>query len=138
MNEERERRGWPKYANPRNAAAGTVRVLEPNITAQRRLDFYAYFLLRRWASVLRQQSDSLEALAKAGFKVNPNRKLLRTIDDVLGVHQRRWEEQRDKLPLRDRRRRHEGELARTAARAWASPARLRAGRSRISTRRARA
>ncbi len=45
MNEEREEKGLPKFANPRNATAGTVRTLEPNVTAQRRLDFFAYGLL---------------------------------------------------------------------------------------------
>src|ERR1035437_5744890 len=44
MNDEREQQGLPKFANPRNATAGTVRVLEPNITAQRRLDFFSYAL----------------------------------------------------------------------------------------------
>ena len=47
MNEEREQQGLPKFANPRNATAGTVRVLEPNITAQRRLDFFSYALFRK-------------------------------------------------------------------------------------------
>ena len=46
MNEEREAAGMAPAANPRNAAAGTIRTLEPNIVAQRRLDFYAYFLLQ--------------------------------------------------------------------------------------------
>src|SRR5512133_4338948 len=97
MNEDRERAGLPKYANPRNAAAGTVRVLEPNITAQRRLDFYAYFLLVDGKVFFEKQWDSLEALAKAGFKVNPNRKLLRSMDDVWEFISK-MEALRDKLP----------------------------------------
>ncbi len=51
MNEEREAAGLAAAANPRNAAAGTIRTLEPNIVAQRRLDFYAYFLIARWRAV---------------------------------------------------------------------------------------
>jgi DNA ligase (NAD+) len=97
MNEDRERAGLAKYANPRNAAAGTVRVLEPNITAQRRLDFYAYFLLVDGRVFFEKQWDSLEALAKAGFKVNPNRKLLRSMDDVWEFIVK-MEALRDKLP----------------------------------------
>jgi DNA ligase (NAD+) len=97
MNEDRERAGLSKYANPRNAAAGTVRVLEPNITAQRRLDFYAYFLLVDGKVYFDKQWDSLEALAKAGFKVNPNRKLLRSMDDVWEFITK-MEALRDKLP----------------------------------------
>jgi len=97
MNEDRERAGLSKYANPRNAAAGTVRVLEPNITAQRRLDFYAYFLLVDGKVFFEKQWDSLEALAKAGFKVNPNRKLLRSMDDVWEFISK-MEALRDKLP----------------------------------------
>ncbi len=99
MNEDRERAGLSKYANPRNAAAGTVRVLEPNITAQRRLDFYAYFLLVDGKVYFEKQWDSLEALAKAGFKVNPNRRLLKSVEDVWEFITK-FEEQRDKLPYK--------------------------------------
>jgi DNA ligase (NAD+) len=82
MNEERDRQGLSRFANPRNAAAGSVRVLEPNITAQRRLDFYAYFLMRDGQMLFDTQWDALDALAEAGFKVNQHRKLVDGIDEV--------------------------------------------------------
>ena len=82
MNEDREAQGLSKFANPRNAAAGAVRVLEPNITAQRRLDFYSYFLLVNGRVASDEQWQALESLAAAGFKVNENRKLARGIDEV--------------------------------------------------------
>jgi DNA ligase (NAD+) len=97
MNEERERQGLARFANPRNAGAGAVRVLDPNITALRRLDFYAYFLLINGRIAARQQWDNLEALAAAGFKVNPHRKLARNIDEVWKFISH-WEQQRDSLP----------------------------------------
>lgn len=97
MNEEREKQGLSKFANPRNAAAGAVRVLEPNITAQRRLDFYAYFLLVDGRVHIEQQSDALDTLVKLGFKVNPNRAVFKTIDEVLAFI-RAKEEGREKLP----------------------------------------
>src|SRR5690349_16472335 len=59
MNEERERANLSRFANPRNAAAGAVRVLEPNITAQRRLDFYAYSLLVEGRTYFDQHSETL-------------------------------------------------------------------------------
>ena len=73
MNEQREEAGLPPFANPRNAAAGAVRVLEPNITAQRRLDFYSYFLLKDGRAARASQWEALESLSAAGFKVNPHR-----------------------------------------------------------------
>ncbi|HZU23325.1 MAG TPA: NAD-dependent DNA ligase LigA [Terriglobales bacterium] len=97
MNEERERQGLAKFANPRNAAAGAVRVLDPAITAQRRLDFYAYFLLAGGRYFFKTHAESLEALTAAGFKVNPNWKLLHHIDDVADFITK-WEEKRDSLP----------------------------------------
>ncbi len=84
LNEEREAAGQAPAANPRNAAAGTIRTLEPNIVAQRRLDLYAYFLLDPHGEpLLPQQSDALEALRGAGFRVNPHLRTVSTIDEVL-------------------------------------------------------
>ncbi len=97
MNEEREQQGLPRFANPRNAAAGAVRVLEPNITAQRRLDFYAYFLMRDGQMLFDSQWHALDALAKAGFKVNPHRKLVHGIDEVWDFINQ-FESRRENLP----------------------------------------
>ncbi len=89
LNEERERAGQTPAANPRNAAAGTIRTVEPSIVAQRRLDFYAYFLLRdkvvAEASdfLLPSQSEALHALHAAGFRTNPNARTVDSIDEVL-------------------------------------------------------
>jgi len=83
LNEEREANGQTPAANPRNAAAGTIRTLEPNIVAQRRLDFYAYFLLQDGETLLRSQSETLEALRGAGFRVNPYAKTVKDIDAVV-------------------------------------------------------
>jgi len=96
MNEEREKLQQTKFANPRNAAAGAIRVLEPNIVAQRRLDFYAYFLLRDGRAVFDRHSAALAALTAAGFKVNPNWAKVRDIDGVLAFL-RNWEGQRERL-----------------------------------------
>jgi DNA ligase (NAD+) len=97
MNEERERQGLAKFANPRNATAGTVRQLDASVTAQRRLEYFAYFLLAKGRAFVARHSDSLDALVKAGFKVNPNRKRARNIEEVWAFIQS-WEEKRDSLP----------------------------------------
>ncbi len=97
MNEDRERQGLSKFANPRNAAAGAVRVLEPNITASRRLDFYSYFLLVEGRVHIDSQWDALEILAKAGFKVNPRRRLARSFDEMWNFISQ-TEAVRDSLP----------------------------------------
>ncbi|MFY9747526.1 MAG: NAD-dependent DNA ligase LigA [Acidobacteriaceae bacterium] len=83
-NEEREAQGLEPAANPRNYAAGTIRTLEPNIVAQRRLDFYAYFLLTATGEdLLPEQSEALDALTTIGFRVNPHREALTSIEKVL-------------------------------------------------------
>ena len=83
MNEERVAQGLAPAANPRNAAAGTIRTLEPNIVAQRRLDFYAYFLLRDGDTLLPLQSETLDALKTSGFRVNKYAKTVKNIDAVI-------------------------------------------------------
>jgi DNA ligase (NAD+) len=83
MNEEREAAGMTPAANPRSAAAGTIRTLEPNIVAQRRLDFYAYFLLRDGEYLLPLQSTTLDALQMSGFRVNKYAKTVKNIDEVV-------------------------------------------------------
>ena len=89
MNEEREAAGQAPAANPRNAAAGTIRTLEPNIVAQRRLDFYAYFLLDAAGEPLKpEQSEALDALTTAGFRVNPHREAIPTLDKLLAFVQK--------------------------------------------------
>jgi DNA ligase (NAD+) len=96
MNEEREAAGLSPAANPRNAAAGTIRTLEPNIVAQRRLDFYAYFALTEAGETLfEEQSDALDALTAAGFRVNPHREAIKTIDKVMEFVNRAEEKRAD-------------------------------------------
>ena len=83
MNDDRAAQNLATFANPRNAAAGTIRVLEPNIVAQRRLDFYSYFLLVKGKYFPEKHSEALKALEALGFKVNPNHLIANTIEDVL-------------------------------------------------------
>jgi len=97
MNEEQEQKGLAKFANPRNATAGTVRQLDPRITASRRLDFFAYGLLVDGRTIFDRHSAALKALQTAGFKVNPNHRLVHSIDDVWNFIGQ-WEGKRDTLP----------------------------------------
>jgi DNA ligase (NAD+) len=82
MNEEREPKGLSAFANPRNATAGTVRQLEPSITAQRRLDYFAYALLKEGRTYFDRHWETLNALEAAGFKVNRTRKLAKSFDQI--------------------------------------------------------
>lgn len=97
LNEERERDGLPTFANPRNFTAGTVRQLDASITAQRRLDYFAYMLLENGHTYFDHHSKTLDALDAAGFKVNPHRKLVHSMEEVWKFIQE-WEEKRDSLP----------------------------------------
>jgi len=96
MNEQREAAGLAPAVNPRNAAAGTIRTLEPNIVAQRRLDFYAYFALTETGeNLFEEQSDALEALVTAGFRVNPHREAIRDFDKLIAFVNRAEEKRVD-------------------------------------------
>ena len=95
-NAQREEDGEPRFANPRNAAAGTMRQLDPRIVAGRKLDMFAYFLMVNGRPALGEHAKSLDALAAMGFKVNKNRKLCRTFDELLAFIEE-WETRREKL-----------------------------------------
>ncbi len=82
MNREREAAGLAPAVNPRNAAAGTIRTLEPNIVAQRKLELFAYFLLRDGDFFIEDQTDALAALRTMGFRVNPQTKTVATMEEV--------------------------------------------------------
>jgi DNA ligase (NAD+) len=96
LNAERERDGLATFANPRNFTAGTVRQLDASVTAQRRLDFFPYILLANGRTYFDHHWKTLEALKKAGFKVNPNRKLVDSMEEVWTFIQE-WEGKRDSL-----------------------------------------
>ncbi|MFZ0201467.1 MAG: NAD-dependent DNA ligase LigA [Candidatus Sulfotelmatobacter sp.] len=97
VNEERERKGLATFANPRNFTAGTVRQLDANVTAERRMDFFPYILLENGRTYFDRHWKTLDALEVAGFKVNQNRKLVQGIDEAWAFIQQ-WEAKRDSLP----------------------------------------
>ena len=97
LNLDRDEKGLSRFANPRNAAAGSLRVLEPQITASRRLEYYTYFLLTEGRPAKDSHWASLEELVRLGFKVNSHRRLCHTVDEVLAFCAD-WEERREQLP----------------------------------------
>jgi DNA ligase (NAD+) len=96
VNAQREAAGEPKFANPRNAAAGSMRQLDPRIVAERQLDMYLYQLLVDGGAALPEQWKALDALVRMGFKVNPHRRLCRSFRELLAYIQE-WESKRDSL-----------------------------------------
>ncbi len=96
VNEERERKGLATFANPRNFTAGTVRQLDANVTAERRMDFFPYILLDNGRTYFDRHWKTLDALVAAGFKVNPNRRLVHTMEEVWAFIQE-WEGKRESL-----------------------------------------
>jgi DNA ligase (NAD+) len=94
LNAKRERASLPVFANPRNAASGGVRQLDPQLTAERRLSFFAYAVAQ--GPLLRTQSEALALLRELGFAVNEHIEAMANIDEVIAFC-RRWEAQRDSL-----------------------------------------
>jgi len=98
LNAEREKAELPRFANPRNAAAGSLRVLEPSITASRRLDYYTYFALDEDGKFLFDSHwESLDWLATQGFQVNPKRRICANVEEALAFCAE-WEAERENLP----------------------------------------
>ena len=97
LNAERRAAAESLFANPRNAAAGSLRMLDASVTAQRRLDFFAYMLVVDGGDALPTHWESLEVLQKLGFKVDGHRKQLRGVDALLEFRDALLP-QRDALP----------------------------------------
>ena len=96
LNEQQEELGAKRFANPRNAAAGSVRVLDARITASRQLDFFGYYLLADGRTPFARHSEELEAISALNFKALEWKRCA-SIEQVK-EYCRKWEEKREKLP----------------------------------------
>lgn len=96
INEDRAEQGLPLFANPRNAASGTMKLLDAKIVAERRLDVFWYDLLFDGRKPFATHWGALEWLVKAGFKVNEARERCASIDEVIAYCET-WGERRDTL-----------------------------------------
>jgi DNA ligase (NAD+) len=96
INVEREEENLPRFANPRNAAAGTIRQLDPKIVAARKLDMFAYDVITGERKPFASHWDALRWLESVGFRVNENRRLCETIEEVIEFCND-MEERRDEL-----------------------------------------
>ncbi|HHX25455.1 MAG TPA: NAD-dependent DNA ligase LigA [Firmicutes bacterium] len=96
LNEERRLSGDALFANPRNAAAGSLRQMDPKITAARQLDIFAYGIGDVSGVTLTTQMEVLDFLGKSGFRVNPNVRLCQNIDEVMD-YAKSWNEKREDI-----------------------------------------
>ncbi|HDX9577159.1 TPA: NAD-dependent DNA ligase LigA [Bacillus pseudomycoides] len=96
LNEEKEQNGEAVFANPRNAAAGSLRQLDPKIAAKRNLSLFVYGLANLEGKTNTSHSESLNLLGELGFKTNTNRRVCETIDEVIHYVQE-WHEKRPHL-----------------------------------------
>ncbi|MBE2924549.1 NAD-dependent DNA ligase LigA [Anoxybacillus flavithermus] len=97
LNEKRKMNGEELFANPRNAAAGSLRQLDPKVAASRQLDIFAYHVVNAEELGILSHSAALNYLDELGFKTNPARQVCETIDDVLAYIEQ-WHERRASLP----------------------------------------
>lgn len=97
LNEEREEAGEPTFANPRNAAAGSLRQLDPKVTAARSLDAFLYGIGRVEGVDIASHMDGLAGLKQLGFKINPHIKSCVGIEEVID-YCREWTDKRHSLP----------------------------------------
>ena len=97
LNRQQEKIGGKIFVNPRNSAAGAVRVLDPAITAQRRLDFFAYYLLHEGRPPFPKHSESLQALKQLKFRASDDWELCEGVDRVIEYCEK-WDSKREKLP----------------------------------------
>ncbi|NLJ50399.1 MAG: NAD-dependent DNA ligase LigA [Candidatus Atribacteria bacterium] len=97
LNQDRIAKGEPPFANPRNSAAGSLRQLDPKITATRELQMFAYgATFVESSSIPLTQWELLNYLKKLGFKINPHIEMVSSIEEIIAIH-RKWESQRKQL-----------------------------------------
>ena len=96
LNAEREKVGEELFANPRNAAAGSIRQLDPKIAASRRLDNFTYDLAETSEKFPQTQFEELKYLEDLGFNVNKNRALAKNIEDIVS-YWKKWQKEREKV-----------------------------------------
>jgi DNA ligase (NAD+) len=96
LNQIREESGEPQFANPRNAAAGSLKLLDPSITAKRPLRLFAYAFGYHEDGMLADHLQSLKAIEELGLPVNPHYKLCKNMDEVIS-YCNSWESKRDRL-----------------------------------------
>ncbi len=94
VNKEQKEKGLPVYANPRNIAAGSVRQLDPSVTASRKLDSFSYELLSDFGQVTHEEKHKI--LKDLGFKTNKHNKYCKNLDEVIKFREH-WIKEREKL-----------------------------------------
>jgi len=96
LNREQEKRGLPIYANPRNVAAGSIRQLDPKITASRKLRCFVYDIVTPLGFETHEEEHLI--LRMLGFRTNPHTRYAKNLDEVFAYH-KEWMEKRERLPF---------------------------------------